>query len=387
MSIRLLVKLGLGLVLLAIALLVALVGYVLHVQRAYRLTPDSHDLKARIAKLGNQYISKRPNGALVIAVWQQNRGFTQGFGRISATNANPPDAETLFEIGSITKVFTALTLAKMAQDGMVDLNAPISRYLPQTVVSPRKNGRELTLLNLATHTSGLPRLPDNFDAVSKEQSDPYASYHASDLYQSLAQVRLATMPGKTSEYSNYGMGLLGHLLALKSGKPYEDLIKETICLPLGLTNTTISLTGEQKRRLTLGHNPKGELVPNWTFDVMAPAGALRSNADDLLKFLAVNLHPESSPLSAALVEAQKTHLKEFCGGVGLAWQIDETIEQRTVHWHNGGTGGYVSYLGFDKAAGVGVVLLSNYGDSWGDDDPLDEMGAQILKWEPKISYE
>ncbi len=387
MSIRLILKWGLGVLALLIVLCVALVVYVIHQQRVYRATPDTHDLKTRLAKLGDQYITKRPNAALVTGLWQHGRDFIQGFGQSSPTNASPPNGETLFEIGSVTKVFTAITLAKMAKDGVVNLDDPISRYLPQRVVSPRKNGQEITLRHLATHTAGLPGLPDNFDAVSKDQQNPYANYRAADLYESLAKVKLATEPGKTSEYSNYGFGLLGHLLALKAGKPYEDLVKQTICIPLDLTNTTITLSAEQNRRLTPGHNPEGKIIPNWNMDVLAPAGALWSNAEDLLRFLAAYLEPGSSPLSAALIEAQNEHFKEFVGAVGLGWRIDKSIEDRLIHWHNGGTGGYVSFIGFDKNGRVGVVLLSNYGDAWRGDDSIDKMGMQILKWGSKISFD
>jgi serine-type D-Ala-D-Ala carboxypeptidase/endopeptidase len=387
MSVHVVLKMGLGLMALVGVLFVALLVYVLHEQRAYSATPDTHDLRKRIGTLGAQYIATRPNGALVIGLWQHDRGFIQGFGHCSSTNRSAPDGETLFEIGSVTKVFTAVTLAKMAEDGVVELDEPISHFLPEGVVSPRKEGREITLRQLATHSSGLPRLPVNFDAVSKDRQDPYANYQAADLYQSLAEVKLAARPGKRSTYSNYGFGLLGHLLALKAGTPYETLVKQTVCVPLGLTNTTISLSAEQKGRLAPGHDPEGKPVSNWNLNVLSGAGALRSNADDLLRFVAANLKPGSLPLSSALLEAQSTHFKGFGNAVGLAWQIEESVAGQDILWHNGGTGGYVSFIGLDKNAHVGVVVLSNYGDVWRGDNTVDEMGMQILRWGSKISPE
>jgi serine-type D-Ala-D-Ala carboxypeptidase/endopeptidase len=391
-STRFILKLGVALVGLLVLVVVGLVVYAIHERHAYRDMRDSHDLKTRTAKLANQYVAKRPNAALVIGVLQHGWSFEAGFGRIADTNAAPPDGQTLFEIGSITKVFTGITLARMAQGGVplapghsapVALDDPIGRYLPAGVSAPQKNGREITLRNLATHTSGLPRLPDNFDAVSKDEQNPYVSYYATNLYQDLAAVKLAHEPGKTSDYSNYGFGLLGHLLALRAGKPYEDLVKEAVCIPIGLTNTAITLSAGQRERLTPGHDEKGKVVPNWDMDVFAPAGALRSNADDLLRFLAANLEATD----AALAEAQASHFKEFGGGVGLGWQITQCLEGPTVHWHNGGTGGYVSFIGFDKNAKVAVVLLSNYGDAWSGNDDLDNMGMKLLIWAGKLSWE
>ncbi len=367
---------------------VALVVYVVCQQVRYKHLADTHALKGQVEAMGTEYVSKRRNAALVIGVLQRGNRYIEGFGQINSANATPPNGQTLFEIGSVTKVFTALTLAKMANDGVVELDDPISRLLPEGVACPQKNGRQITPRHLATHTAGLPRLPDNFDATVKDGHNPYATYKAADLYQSLQTVRLASEPGKKSAYSNYGFGLLGHLLELKAGKPYQELVKQTVCAPLAMSNTVIDLSSEQKTRLTPGHDPKGAPVTNWVFDVLAGCGAFYSDAEDLLKFIEANLNPPASALSNALAEAQKFHFKEFSGGVGLGWQIQEPLEGQILqHWHNGGTGGYVSFVGFDKAAQVGVVILSNYGDAWAGDTSVDRIGMQILKFAPKISWE
>ena len=385
--IRLLLKLSLfggGLLLLGF---VALLIYVLYTQHRYNSLSDTRDLKTRINKMGSEYVGKRPNAGLVIEVFQGGNRHISGFGRANSASANPPDGETMFEIGSVTKVFTAITLAKMAQDGAVRLDDPVSHHLPKEVAVPRKNGTEITLSHLATHTSGLPRLPDNLDSRVTDEQNPYANYQAADLYTNLASVRLSVEPGKKSDYSNYGFGLLGHILELKAGKSYEALVTETICAPLGMSNTVIKLSPEQKARLTPGHNPKGAIAPNWDFAALAGCGAIRSDADDLLKFVAANLKETDSPIAKALAEAQTFHFKKFSGGVGLGWQIEEPVEKQTLHWHNGGTGGYVSFVGFDRANQAGVVILSNYGDAWAGDSSVDRMGMEILKYAPKISWE
>jgi CubicO group peptidase (beta-lactamase class C family) len=384
---RLLLKLGLAAGALLLLGFIALLAYVLYTQHHYETMADTHDLEARINKMGTAYVGKRPNAGLVIGVVQRGRRHIQTFGKVNATNADPPNAETLFEIGSVTKVFTALALAKIAGDGAVALGDPISRYLPGNVVSPQKNGREITLLDLATHASGLPRLPDNFNASSKDELNPYESYKAADLYKDLSARKLADEPGKNSDYSNYGFGLLGHILELKTGKPFEQLIMETVCAPLAMTNTTVHLSADQKTRLTPGHNAKDQIVPNWDFNVLAGCGAFRSDADDLLGFVEANLNNPPSSLSPALAETQRFHFKKFSGGVGLGWQIAEPVNKQILHWHNGGTGGYASFVGFDLVNQVGVVILSNYGDALAGDSSVDGIAMEILEFAPKISFQ
>jgi serine-type D-Ala-D-Ala carboxypeptidase/endopeptidase len=355
-------------------------------QRAYAAMPDTHDLKKQIGQMASDYLADRPNGALVIAFYQRGNQSVQGFGKISDSNKNPPDARTIFEIGSVTKIFTATLLEKMADDGAVKLDDPISLYLPKDVVSPKKNNREITLENLATHTSGLPRLPENLFVT---MNNPYANYTTEDLYKSLATVQLASEPGKKSVYSNYGYGLLGKILELKAGKPYETLIQEMICSPLDLQNTTTKLSAEQKERLTPGHNPKGEMVSNWDFDALAGCGAIRSDAEDLLKFVEANFGKTNSGISKTLNETEEVRFKEnsFSDGIGLGWQIKDEAAGLTFYWHNGGTGGYRSFVGFDKQNQIGVVVLSNYGDATTEDSSVDQIGMKLLKIGSKVSLE
>jgi CubicO group peptidase (beta-lactamase class C family) len=391
MKLPLWLKISLGCGALVVGLLLAafigLLVYVLRTQHAYKNLPDTHDLKSRVDQMAATYAARRPNAGIVIAVYQRGNRYVKGAGQLSTTNTNVPDARTLFEIGSITKVFTAVVLAKMAGGGAVKLNDPISLYLPKGVASPLKNGHEITLENLATHASGLPRLPANLPALAQDQQNPYANYKAADLYASLATVQLESEPGKKSSYSNYGFGLLGHLLTLKAGQPYETLVRDTVCAPLGLSNTVIQLSPEQRSRLAQGHDTKGHPVSNWDFDVMAPAGGLRSDAEDLLRFVAANLAPDPAPLFAALTETQKMHFKQFSGGMALGWHIAEPVEQNTVLWKNGGTGGYISFIGFDRANQVGVVILSSSGDAMVLDSSVDRMGMELLKLAVKVSLE
>jgi CubicO group peptidase (beta-lactamase class C family) len=380
-------KAGLGCAGLVVLGFIGLLGYVLYRQHAYKTMVDSHDLKQRIEKLGAEYLAKRPNAAVVVGIYQRGTNSVTGFGRVSAANSATPDGETIFEIGSVTKVFTAAALAQLVNEGQVKLEDPISRLLPKEATAPQKDGREICLVHLATHSSGLPRLPEDLLQSAKDELNPYVEYQPANLYQSLASLELKSAPGQKMFYSNFGYGLLGHLLELKTGKPYETLVREIVCAPLAMSNTVIELSAEQQERLSPGHDPKGNVVPNWDFAALAPAGAFRSTANDLLKFVEANLGNEPTAISRALTLAQERHYKEMAGGIGLAWQIVDPVEGQKWHWHNGGTGGYVSFVGFDRTNQVGVVLLSNYGDAMAGDNSLDRLGVELLRLAAKISLE
>jgi len=303
-----------------------------------------------------------PDGRRVIA-----------YGRPEKDDSRPLNGDTIFEIGSATKVFTSLVLADMAQRGEVALGDPVARYLPPTVKMPQRNGRSITLIDLATHTSGLPRLPTNMSP--KDLNNPYADYSVEQLYQFLSMYRLPRDIGSQFEYSNLGGGLLGHVLALRAGMGYEALVESRICTPLGMNSTRITLTPEMKTRLAVGHNAALEAVENWDPSILAGAGALRSTANDMLNFLAANLSYTKSPLAPAMAAMLKERRPKGQPGleVALGWHVFTTGGKEII-WHNGGTGGYRSFMGFDPIARVGVVALSNAGTVAG----VDDIGRHLL---------
>jgi D-alanyl-D-alanine-carboxypeptidase/D-alanyl-D-alanine-endopeptidase len=298
------------------------------------------------------------------------------YGKTKSGGSVEVNGDTVFEIGSITKVFTSLALADMVKHGEVELDDPISKYLPKSVKVPSRKGREITLVDLATHTSGLPRLPANLSLWhSPAHSDnPYADYTVEQMYAFLSDYTLPRDIGVKYEYSNLGGGLLGHVLALKAGTNYEALIEQRICRPLGMTNTQIRLSPELQARLAQGHNAAGKPVPNWDLPALAGAGALRSTANDLLKFAAANMGLTKSDLQPAMELEQTPRHKAGSPTmqIGLGWHIAKRYG-RELTWHNGGTGGYRSFIGFDKAAQRGVVVLVN---SAGD---IDDLGFRLLK--------
>jgi D-alanyl-D-alanine-carboxypeptidase/D-alanyl-D-alanine-endopeptidase len=295
------------------------------------------------------------------------------YGQLEKGDPRPLNGDTIFEIGSATKVFTSLLLADMAQRGEVALNDPVAKYLPASVKVPERNGRSITLVDLATHTSGLPRMPTNF--TPEDSTNPYADYSVDQLYQFLSSYQLTRDIGSQYEYSNLGGGLLGHVLALRAGMSYEALVRSRICDPLGMSSTRITLTPEMKVRLAVGHNQGLEAVANWDLPTLAGAGALRSTANDLLTFIAANLGLVKSPLAPAMAAMLKVRRPtgQLELETGLAWLIS-TKNGREIVWHNGGTGGYRSFMGFDPKARIGVVALSNTSTLAG----VDDIGRHLL---------
>lgn len=282
-------------------------------------------------------------------------------------DARPLDENTLFEIGSITKVFTSLLLADAVQSQRVSLDEPVSKFLPASVRMPQRGARPITLLDLATQSSGLPRLPSNLDPA--DGRNPYADYSVEQLYAFLSTVELTRDPGAQYEYSNLGVGLLGHVLALEAGSDYESLVRARITEPLGMKSTSIALNPELRARLAPGHTQELEAASNWDLPTLAGAGALRSSAHDMLTFLSAAIGLEQTPLSPAFALATRTQrpTDDAETSTGLGWHITKA-HGKVIVWHNGGTGGYRGFIGFDPDARVGVAVLTNRSAKGSPDD-------------------
>jgi D-alanyl-D-alanine-carboxypeptidase/D-alanyl-D-alanine-endopeptidase len=292
---------------------------------------------------------------------------------LANADPGPVDGDTIFEIGSVTKVFTSLVLADMVQRKEVALDDPAAKYLPENVRMPQRNGKSITLLDLSAHSSGLPSLPGNLNR--KDAANPYADYSVNDLYQFLSGYTLPRDPGSEVEYSNLGAGLLGHLLAYRAGTDYETLIRTRITDPLSMPDTAITLSSSVKQRMATGHNAMLAPVANWDLPTLAGAGALRSSANDILTFLEAFLGYKESPLAPAMkamLEVRRP-VGETGFEIGLGWNILGEIV-----WHDGGTGGFRSFIGYDPKARVGVVALSNAFTLSG----VDDIAMQLLN--PKV---
>jgi len=290
------------------------------------------------------------------------------------------DERTEFEIGSITKVFTGLLLASEVTRGEVHLEDPIAPLLPAGVKAPQRDGKAITLLDLSTHRSGLPRMPTNF--APADPDNPYADYGADRMFAFLSGYALPRDPGAQYEYSNFGAGLLGVLLARKAGSSYPDLLTRRILTPLSLPDTRIKLSPEQAGRLATGHTAALAPTRGWDLDAMAPAGGLRSTGVDMLRFLEENLAPEKAALARELRLAAEPRRETTIPNtrIGLGWHILER-DGRSIVWHNGGTGGFHSFIAFERDSGRAVVVLANASQDI-DDIGLFVLGAGRLRDAP-----
>ncbi|MGO9009917.1 MAG: serine hydrolase [Bryobacteraceae bacterium] len=314
---------------------------------------------AEIRRILVQRVDERHQAVGMVAAVVEPAGTrVVAYGKVAKDDARPLNGDTVFEIGSITKVFTALLLADMAQHGEVKLDDPISKYLPEGVKAPQRDGKEITLAELATHTSGLPRLPNNMSP--KDFVNPYADYSAEKLYAFLSSYQLPRDPGEKWEYSNLATGLLGQLLALRAGRDYETLVATRIAAPLGMASTRITLTPEMKARMAAGYNASLEPAKNWDFEALAGAGALRSTANDLITFLGAVLGYKKTPLEPAMAAMLEVHLPTTMPNLqqALGWHILQR-KDRDLFWKDGGTYGFGSFIGFDPKTKVGVVVLAN----------------------------
>ncbi len=313
---------------------------------------------------------QRDGVGIVVGVIDRDGRRVIAHGRYKRGGRRQVDGDTLFEIGSNGKVFTSLLLSDMARRGEVRLDDPVAKYLPDGVTMPERGGRSITLVDLATHTSGLPRMPANF--APKDRHNPYADYTVEQLYAFLSSHTLTRDIGAQYDYSNVGVGLLGHVLARRRGTTYEDLVRDRITAPLGMRDTAITLSPDLKKRLAHGHDEDGRPVPNWDLkEATAGAGGLRSTANDLLKFLGVVLGYQDSPLKPAMdaqlafpmrvaegAERHPLQRQEDRTSIGLGWHAMET-ERGQVVMHGGGTGGYLTFMGLNLARGWGAVVLTN----------------------------
>jgi serine-type D-Ala-D-Ala carboxypeptidase/endopeptidase len=317
--------------------------------------------------LVNRIDKEKQGVGIVIGVIDAKGQRVVAYGSLEKGDKRPLDGDTLFEIGSITKVFTSLLLADMAQRGEVKLDDPIAKYVPSTAKMPERGGKQITLVDLATHTSGLPRMPANFN--SKDPANPYIDYTEDQLYTFLSSYELTRDIGVKFVYSNLGFGLLGQGLARRNGTDYESLVEKRICEPLGMKSTRITLTPEMEQRFAAGHSSDLVTVSRWDIPSLAGAGALRSSTNDMLKFLAAAMgysHTDLTPAFKTMLSVKRPTGQAFIDSA-LGWAID-TRGGGEIIWKNGGTGGYRTFIGYSPRTGVGIVALSNASTVAGTDD-------------------
>ena len=288
-------------------------------------------------------------------------------GSFDQTDDRPVGPDTIFEMGSITKVFTATLLTLAVERGEVKLDDPVGKYLPASVHVPERGGRQITLRDLSQHMSGLPRMPTNF--APKDVDNPFADYDDARLFAFLNDYALQRDIGAKWEYSNLGVGLLGEALARRAGMSYATLLKTRILDPLGMTSSGVTLTPDEQRRFAVGHDAYLRRTPHWDLAALSGAGALRSDAEDMLTFLAANIGLKPTPLKSAMdaTLAVKRIPNMPNNEQALGWNVRHSPYGDIV-WHNGETGGFHTMIAFNPKEKVGVVVMTNAATAAGGDD-------------------
>ncbi|MFK8110920.1 MAG: serine hydrolase [Rubripirellula sp.] len=339
-----------------------------------------NDLRSKVEQLAKPYLESETVTGLFIGLIKGDQQTTVHLGS-TGEGGKKPDDHTIYEIGSMSKVFTGLLLADAVVSKQLQLNDPAQKLLPVGVNMPKWKDREITLLEMSTHSSGLPRLSDNMPFGSP--TNPYADYPSKLAHEFLNKHKLRREPGE-GEYSNFAVGLLGHLLSSHAKFSYDELLKQRLTKPLGMNDTRVELTDDMRKRLATAHAEGGAKSENWDFADMPGAGGIRSSIADLLKFAKANLKPPAGPVGETLNLAWQEHRKgtgeEFT--MGLGWHFARDGHTR---WHNGQTGGYHSMLMVSRKSDFAVVLLTNTST-----DEVDQLAYQLVqtlmgaKAEPRV---
>ncbi|WP_167619486.1 serine hydrolase [Maribellus sediminis] len=322
----------------------------------FSCTTDDQNISDEVKENIIARVNNDVNTGIVVGVITPRGTSFFSYGVKSMETNEPVDEHTIFEIGSITKTFTGILLANEVVNGELSLDDQLQNLLPEGITAPTKNGESIKLVHLANHTSALPRAPNNFVRTNPE--NPYADLTEQQVYEFVNNYELPYDIGTKFLYSNLGMGLLGNVLAAKNNTTYEELMLEKIAEPLNLEDTRITLTSDMENRFAKGYN-MGVEVDYYTLPAIAGAGAIRSTAVDMLKYLAANMGIKKTDLYPALeLSHTSTGINEGEMTAGLGW-ITSMVEEEEIIWHDGGTGGFMSFIGFTKDGKKGVVVLTN----------------------------
>jgi D-alanyl-D-alanine-carboxypeptidase/D-alanyl-D-alanine-endopeptidase len=334
------------------------------------------DVKETIAPPVERFLKDRKNAGFVVGVRQNGQSTIVGYGTVFLrTGEQTPNAESMFEIGSISKGFTGLLLAEAVRRGEVKLDAPAQDYLPPDLVLPKPEERSITFENLATHHSGLAVQPPLIGLAAKDPSNPYADFDRAKLAAQLPKLKLVQKPDEKYLYSNLGAGLVGHAL-VHSAKTerFDDLLQTRICKPLGLKNTAEALDGAQRARFARAHKANGDATSHWEFATLSACGGIRSCTSDMLRFAVAALGETKTELGPAFKEAFQPRKKlDDNTSIWLYWMASKRSGQ-TMIWHNGSTFGHRSILILVPDKKTAVVVLSAVAAP-----EVDKLGMELIE--------
>jgi serine-type D-Ala-D-Ala carboxypeptidase/endopeptidase len=326
-------------------------------------------IPGRVEQVIRDRVASGVNPTIVVAVVDGDKSAIYAFGKLD-TGATPTDA-TVYEIGSVTKTFTATLLADAVIKGQLRLDQPLSTLLPGFTI-PSLDNKVITLANVAEQNSGLPPLPTNLNPADP---DPYADYDVVKLQQFLASYKLPRAPGASYEYSNLAVGVLGYALGQHAGSGYPALVNRMIFEPLHMKNSYVPDSKAGTSGSAGGHDLTGKAVPGWYFDALTAAGGIRSTGADMLHYLQANMGLLASPLWPAMQLAQVPRASTTMpdNRIGLIWMTLHKDGGPDIIWHNGMTSGYASYIGFTADRKHGIVILTNA------QLPVDDLGFASLR--------
>jgi len=321
-------------------------------------TGIAHADDDRVIEALKQAVGTRNSSAGMVAILIDESGARMSSYGSSGKEGVAMDGDAVFEIMSNTKVLTSLLLADMEARGEVSFGDPVTKYLP---VKLRERGGPITLLDLATYTSGLPNMPGNLSPMWWASAAPMREYTQEKLFEFLSAFEPTHPPGTHYEYANLGFGLLGIALANRAGVPYEELLIKRICSPLGMKRTRITLTEEMSRHLVQGHDLGMKPTELWTWPAMPGAGCARSTANDLIRFVKACMGITRTKLSSTLARMTQTQRPTSLAGTsaGMGWYITSTGDDQIV-WKSGLSMGCNTFMGYSRRKRRGAVLLGNF---------------------------
>lgn len=292
------------------------------------------------------------NTQISIAIIENGIPKFYGVKRENDTISTINNEKNVFEIGSITKVFTSTLLANFVTENKIELDEDINQYLNFQL----KDNQKIKFIELANHTSGLPMLPTNLNLNLVNPENPYEKYNEQKLMEYLNEkLELSPKSYNNYDYSNLGAGLLGYTLSQIENKSYQELLQENIFSKYKMTNTTTK-RNQIEQLLIKGQNPEGEIVPNWDLAILSSAGGILSSAEDLSKFAIAQFDSNNQGLK---LTRTKTSTINKNMDIGLGWHINKNKSSQNWTWHNGATGGYTSSMAIDTENRNGIIILSN----------------------------
>lgn len=391
-----------------------------HVRTVFLLLPflflparaKAQDIRAKADSIAKAILKQKHVPGLQIGIVSDGRTQVFSYGETIKGNGIRPDTNSIYELGSLTQVFTASLYAGMLADTLIHSDDPLQMYLPagvkvpvrQNIVckpgmdintsnpdkreihltpytcfpDPASRPLDILLCDLATHSSGLPAKPENLHKI-KDQPNIYADYQTQDLYQWLSNAPLIAEEFPEYHGSDAGMALLGQALMAKTGLTYDELLQKRLLNRLHMNTTKCDLLKSEAERHLNGYSAKGYFIPKWRSEAMAPAAGLHSNMTDLLTFLQANIGGNGKPVLPALeyTHAPRTSIlqqKKTVEEIGLGWRIKPEVNNRyKLHWQEGSTAGFSAYMGFIETSGVGIVILCN------SPVKLDQAGETLLR--------